>query len=115
MKYVLSIFIILSLSCSGQDCNTLPLHYSSYDNAVEIIKETHFKIEESVNTSKSSWIRSASYYSCDGETGYFIFSTDEKTYIHAGVPVELWNEFKEAESFGSFYDHYIRGRYRFNL
>jgi hypothetical protein len=103
------------LSCKAQGCNTIPTHFNSYNDAIAFVKKADFKIKDDVNTSKSSWIRSAAYYSCDGVTGYFIYSTDEREYIHAEVPIELWNEFKEATSFGSFYDRNIKGKYRFTL
>ena len=59
--------------------------------------------------------KGASYYSCDGQTGYLIIETDKQPYIHAGVPSSAWNGFKIASSFGSYFDHNIKGRYRLNL
>jgi len=99
---------------SVDDCNSLG-NFKTYDEAISKVKSTDFKISESVATDKSSWIRGASYYSCDGQTGYLIIETDNRSYIHSGVPVSVWKEFKDAESFGSHYDHNIKGRYRLNL
>jgi hypothetical protein len=117
MKYlaVFLFFQTLTLTTIGQSCKNIPPHFNSYEDAVAFVKKATFKITDQVNTSKSSWIRSASYYSCDGKVGYFIYSTDKQEYIHAGVPVEIWMGFKNADSFGSYYDHNIRKRYRFNL
>ena len=97
------------------NCDQLPTSFSSYDDAISAVKAATFKIQETLNTSKSSWIRGASYYSCDGITGYMIIETDEKEYLHQGVPISLWNQFKVAASFGSFYDHNFKHRYRFYL
>jgi hypothetical protein len=114
--FILFIFIQQVYSIAfGQDCKTIPAHFDSYGDAISFVKTASFKFTDDVNTSKSSWIRSASYYSCDGKTGYFIFSTDKQEYIHAGVPIEIWRGFKNADSFGSYYDHNIRKKYRFNL
>lgn len=119
MRKLLLLFIactVLIASCNSQtNCNQLPKSYSSYDAAISAVKSAKFKVQETLNTSKSSWIRGASYYSCDGITGYMIMRTDEKEYIHQGVPIALWNEFKEADSFGSFYDHNFKHRYTFYL
>ena len=103
------------MSCLGQDCSSIPSHFSSYNAAISFVRNARFKFSDDVNTSRSSWIRTASYYSCDGVVGYFIFSTDTKEYIHSDVPMGLWRQFKKASSFGSFYDRNIKNRYRFYL
>lgn len=116
MKYFPTLFLIfLCVSCHFQNCDSLPAHYSSYNQAMNIVRHTHFRIHETCNTSTSSWIRGAEYYSCDGQTGYFLFKTDKKWYIHSGVPISVWKGFEDASSRGSYYDHHIRYRYRFNL
>jgi hypothetical protein len=111
----ISLTFIFSSCHSQTPCADLPAHFSSYNDAVEAVQSAEFQINESVNTSKSSWIRSAHYYSCDGETGYFIFTTDNNTYIHANMPIEVWNGFKNADSFGSYYDENIKGNYQIAL
>jgi len=113
--FLLASFVILLGSCSGDDCDQLPKSYSSYDDAVKTIKATHFKIQETVNTSKSSWVRGASYYSCGGSSGFFILKTDKQEYLYSGVPVDTWNGFKNAESFGSYFDYNIKHNFSFKL
>jgi KTSC domain len=107
--------LFIASSNSQTNCNQLKTHFSTYVAAINAVKSSSFKIQETLNTSKSSWIRSASYYSCDGQTGYLIIKTDEKEYIHYAVPIVLWKQFKEADSFGSFYDYYLKNRYHFSL
>ncbi len=110
----LFVFLLLFLNAyGGGDCNQLPKQYSSYEEAIQKIKTTHFKVEENINTSKSSWVRGASYYSCDGISGFFILKTDNKEYIHSMVPIGVWNEFKNAGSFGSYYNQNIKHKYFF--
>lgn len=112
---LLLLFVIFLQSCSSQPCSALPEKFSSYEEAASKIAKATFKVSESVNTSKSSWIRSAKYKSCDGETGYFLYKTDVKEYIHKGVPISIWKGFKEAESFGSYYNRFIKRRYQLVL
>jgi|ERR1035437_2393862 hypothetical protein len=119
MKHVVFLSTILLLwtiqiTC-GQDCNKLPTSFTSYAQASQLIKSSTFKMHESVNTSKSSWVRGASYYSCDSNKGFLIIKTDNGEYVHQNVPVEVWRSFKNASSFGSYYDHFIKGNYRLNL
>ena len=92
-------------------CEELPVHYESYAEAKKLVLASTFPVFESVNTTNSSWIRSASYYSCDGKTGHFIISTDKQTYLHANIPLSVWKSFTHASSFGSFYSRNIKGRY----
>jgi hypothetical protein len=59
----IGIFLFIQISY-GQDCNKIPASFSSYEQASDLVKSSNFKIKESVNTSKSSWIRGATFYSC---------------------------------------------------
>lgn len=114
----LLIFLILSLlSCSAEkrkthDCSDITTPFQSYSQAINVVESAEFKISDEVNTSKSSWIRSAKYYSCDGRVGYMVYTTDKKKYIHQDVPIEIWEEFKNADSFGKYYNKNIKKQSR---
>jgi len=114
-KLFLLLTIFIHVVGYSQSCSTLTNNFTSYNQAISVVENSSFKIDESVNTSKSSWILSAHYYSCDGKTGFFIIRLKQREYIHANMPVSIWREFKRANSFGSFYDYYIKGRYRIYL
>ena len=96
-------------------CESLPSSYGSYEDAKNQISSATFPVQESANTAGSSWIRSANFYSCDGQQGFLIIGTDYQAYIHSNVSVGLWEEFANASSKGSFYSRNIKGRYSFNL
>lgn len=106
---------ICLISCRGIDCEQLPKTYTSHDEAAKTIKAAHFKIQENVNTSKSSWIRGASYYSCDGNLGFFILKTDNEEYLYSNVPIDVWNGFKNSNSFGEYYNEHIKHKFTINL
>ncbi|NLP59411.1 KTSC domain-containing protein [Lutibacter sp. B1] len=99
-------------SCNSQDCSNFKNSFSSYEQAKKIIETTDFELYDKCNTSKSSWILKAEYYSCDKKNGYLIIRTRKKTYIHKRLPKKLWNEFKNADSFGKFYNARIKGKYQ---
>ena len=99
----------------GNRCADLPATFSSYQNALDQIRSASFSISEEQNTHESSWVRGAEFYSCDGTTGFFILRTDDRDYIHIDVPVAVWQGFKEASSFGSYYSANIKRRYRLSL
>jgi hypothetical protein len=114
---IFSIFnLILLSSCqTKQSCNQLSTDNKSYDEVLTEIKSLDFKIIDNVNTSNSSWIRAASFYSCDGKTGYFILRTDKKEYLHASLPYSVWIEFKNAKSFGKYYNKSIKNTHSIEL
>ena len=85
--------------------------FSTYDQAIDFVR-AHYQ-GESINTSRSSWITSAEYFPADGR-GYLILAMQGRAYIFAGVPVEVWQEFKSAPSLGRYYNRSIRGQYRLN-
>jgi len=110
------LLLVMMVSCKAQDCNNLPGSFASYKQAISLIKENKFKFTESANTSNSSWITGAKYYSCDGMTGYFIYSTNKGAeYVHVGVPKAIWEGFKNASSKGSYYNAKLKDRYQLNV
>lgn len=114
MKYLFSILVFAFLSCSG-NCNSISKKFSSYDEAISLVRSTDFSTEEKVNTD-SSWIESIEYYSCDGVKGFLIVNTKSgASYIYENIPKEVWNEFKNADSFGRFYNQNIKGNYYLGL
>jgi hypothetical protein len=97
------------------DCNSIQQSFTSYDQAISIIKETKFAFSDHINTNSSSWIQSASYFSCDNVSGYFIMYTQNNDYLYRDIPRTLWENFKYASSFGSFYNQNIKNNYQYYL
>jgi hypothetical protein len=116
-KYIL-ILLLLSFtiaSCSSQDCKDLPSQFSSFSQAVNKVKSANFTIKEKVKTTKSSWIKSISFYSCNSEKGFLLVETQSEEYIYQNVPISVWEQFKEADSFGTFYNKFIKENYLLKL
>lgn len=112
---ILFISFLTFTSCNGQDCNTIQNDFDSYKSALKTIKSSNFQISENCDTSKSSWIYNAEYFSCNKKTGFLLIKTKSKTYIHKEVPIEKWNEFKKGESFGKYYNKNIKNRFQLIL
>lgn len=115
---ILILFLLINLSAFGQsyNCSNLPKKYNSYESAIKIIQSASFEYKDYSNQFTSSWINSIAYYSCDKKTGYLILHTHNgKSYIHQGVPINLWQGLKSANSKGRYYSKYIRGSYLFKL
>ncbi|MGY3052386.1 hypothetical protein ACVWYG_000576 [Pedobacter sp. UYEF25] len=107
--------IYLPLFGFPQNCNKLPKKFSTYKDAENRITSAKFNFTDNINTSTSSFVTSANFYSCDSKIGYLIIGLKGRLYIHQKVPTELWINFKKASSFGSFYINYIRNKYPLHL
>jgi len=108
IKLILILLIFTIASCTSQDCNDLPSQFSSYSQAVNDVKSSNFTIEEKVKTTKSSWIKTISYYSCDSEIGFLLVEIKSEEYIYQNVPLSVWESFKKADSYGRFYNGNIK-------
>ena len=98
-KNIIFFILLILVSCKEYNCSEINSNFTSYQNAIELLQNSSFTIEEKVNTD-SSWIDSIEYYSCDEIYGYLIVNTNNgRSYIHKNVPVQVWNEFKNTESF----------------
>jgi len=109
------ILVFMMVSCTSQNCKSVPDTFSSYNEVLSTINKTSFKIKDDVNTSKSSWIKKANYYSCNEVTGFMIIKTKKQNYIFENVPITIWNDFKKSSSFGKFYNKKIRNKYKLYL
>jgi len=108
---ILFFVTIIITSCNHKNCSEINLNFTFYKNAIGVVQNSSFAIEEKLDTN-SSWIDSIEYYSCDEASGYLIVNTKKgKSYIHKSVPIQVWNEFKNAGSFGRFYNQNIKGNY----
>lgn len=63
---------------------------------------------EALDTSKSSFINGAWY---DSGNEYMIIKLDSTYYHYCELPETVWNTFKKADSFGSYYNSSIKNKY----
>jgi len=103
----LSLILGLLFVCS---CTRMPEKFRSKNEALKFI-ETERLSQEVADTSKSSWLRSASYYYNKSGSGYGVFQIRDRRYIHAKLPRKIWDEIKSAQSLGRYYNEHIKGRY----
>lgn len=113
--YPLLLLFILLQSCNKIECNELQNTFTTFTEAESKIRNTQFLFEDQINTSKSSWIRGANYFSCDKNLGYFILETEKKDYIYTNLPISVWYGFKNANSFGSYYNDSIKHKFQLYL
>ena len=115
MKKIIAFLIFITIASCGNNCAEIPNSFRNYDQAKEIVLSSNFKLTDKADVSDSSWITSAKYFSCDGLSSFFVVEMSNRTYIHQDMPYEVWENFKNADSKGSFYSRNIRGNYQLNL
>ena len=115
MKYILFSACFGILACNHPSCDTMPSKFNSYEDAISFVKDAVFKREDEIKTDKGSWIKGAHYYSCDESVGYVIIQSDKGEYLLRGVPDSIWENFKYADSYVSYYNYNIKGKYTFVL
>ncbi len=117
-KALLIIFTTVSLiACKNKtDCTELSGTYSTFVEARKDITKANYPIKKIQSTPESSWIKRIEFYSCDEKEGYLIiYTTRAEEYIHAHVPINVWEEFSTSKSKGSYYNTNIVNRYPFQL
>jgi|688.fasta_scaffold222354_3 hypothetical protein len=112
---ILSLIVLSTSTCKTQSCFSLPEYFESYEDAISKIKKSSFSFSEKINTIKSSWINTAEYSSCDTQKGFLIININSRSYIYQDLPIEIWKEFKAANSHGKYYNTYIKGRYKIKI
>jgi hypothetical protein len=116
MKYLIILYLLFSNSISySQDVCNSKVRFKSYAEALYIIENSNYVFKDYVNTYRSSFINGAQYYSCNRNTGFLIIQIRYSKYVHCNVPYNIWIGFKGASSFGSYYNKFIRNRFRLIL
>lgn len=117
-KILLLAFVAASfLACNNKkECDELKGSYSTFVEARKEITKANYPIKRMQLTPESSWIKRIEYYSCNEEVGYLIvYTTRSEEYIHAHVPLKIWEELSTSSSKGSYYNSNLVNRYPFNL
>jgi hypothetical protein len=106
------IFILLYLALIIQQASAgAPPTFRSYEQAVDWYQSQ--KLETIYP--RSTAIYQASYHERDSVLLIYFVSKPSKGYVYGGVPLKIWNEFKNADSKGGYYNARIKGRYSFYL
>lgn len=98
MKILL--FLLFASILNAQNFVQIKYRYSPVD-----IDNGYFKC---IDTSKSSFVRGACY---DKTNKYMIISLRGTNYHYCGLAIQIWNSFKNASSFGRYFNQYIKGNF----
>ncbi|MGI5841250.1 MAG: KTSC domain-containing protein [Patescibacteria group bacterium] len=124
IKQLLKFFIVVIVSCfvlsgctsseptqfqSNSEYKTVdnPTNYINVQYRNDPVDINHSRWEK-VHTSKSSFVNGVWY---DSQNKYMIINLNGKYYHYCGLPSSAWSSFKQASSFGTYYNSNIKGNY----
>lgn len=111
-KLFIIVFIISTVSCKSRKCQNIPTEFTSYENAKKEIKSRVFNFADSVRIENGTVLKSATYLSCDGKSGYFFHTRiNGGEYFVSDVPVRIWENFKSSCQKDTFFTNLIEKRY----
>ncbi len=113
---VIIISLLFTVANTSKTTNASPQYNSKYtynNNYIWIkYRDTPVNINngrfEYLDTYRSSFIRGAWY---DAQNRYMIIKLKSTYYHYCGLPKSVWYKFKMANSYGKFYNGYIKGNY----
>lgn len=89
-------------------CNGIDKRFKSLTELVKTLEKSDFKFAPTFETLSVRGVQSASYYYCDDEHGFLLVKLHDKELLYKDVPLNVWFEFKFANSLQSFYKDQIK-------
>lgn len=94
------------------NCDKLPHSFKSAAAALVRIDSSTFRFRESIDLSRFRTPRSATYYSCDGKTGFLVVQeTTDSRVIYSDIPKTVWENFINSDDPFDFYAHHVKAIY----
>jgi hypothetical protein len=111
-KLLIAIAIIIlpaySFADNGSECQ---IEAQGYEKTYEYLQNHVFSFQQYFETLSVRGVQKAEFFSCNGEEGYLLIQTHERSYIYKNVPRDVWEEFKFTNSIESYYVQHIRFSY----
>ncbi len=129
MKFIsLTVFISLMISVNQQlycqvkhnypvgpqntSCDSLDVSGMTRVEAIKQVENAVFRFNQNFKLSRTSGVRAAHYYSCDGSKGYLVITVNKDKLLFLNVPKNVWNEIITSSDIDGFYEESIRGKFR---
>ena len=109
---IILLFFTSSVNAQLKHCEELPAKFENYNKAIYLIENTKFTFVDAVNTSTSTEIKAAEFFSCNEENGYLFIKLNNKTLVYNKIPIDIWFDLKNSNSFGKYYNENIKEQYK---
>ncbi len=111
--FLLCLGAVQMANAGTDNCSAKTSSWKSEKEALVALENMAFLLSETFVNDSTSWLLGAAYYSCDGKNGYLVVQSNQKEFVHASVPVEVWQDLRKARSKGGFYNFYIKNKFPF--
>lgn len=78
------------------NCDSIMISGMDTVRVISLINNSSFRIEQSFRLTRKNGLQKASYYSCDGLTGYLVFKYKNKEYYREGINIHDWENLKKS-------------------
>jgi hypothetical protein len=77
-------------------CDSLKIQELNAGEAVEQIRGTIFRVQQSFKLTRRAGFKGGAFYSCDGNTGFLIIKFNESELLFMDVEKERWKNLKTS-------------------
>lgn len=78
-------------------CDSLKIQKLSTEQAIEQIRGTKFRVQQSFKLTRREGFKGGEFYSCDGNTGFLIIKFNESELLYTDVEKEIWKNLKTSQ------------------
>ena len=73
-------------------CDSLDFESVDSDEAIELIRETKFRFQQSFKLTRRQGFKGGEIYSCNNESGFLVVKLDDHEILYKNVELRFWNE-----------------------
>jgi len=78
-------------------CDSLKVPNLNSAQAIEQIRVTKFRVQQSFKLTRRQGFKGGEFYSCDGNTGFLIIKFNESELLYTDVEKEIWKNLKTSQ------------------
>ncbi len=78
------------------NCDSIMISGIDTVRVITLINNSAFRFEQSFRLTRKNGLQKASYYSCDGLTGFLVFKYKNKDYYRDGINIHDWENLKKS-------------------
>ncbi len=73
-------------------CDSMVISDSSPETAIETIKSSKFRFQQSFKLTRRQGFKGGEYYSCDGESGFMVIKYNDERLLFTDVNKSIWDK-----------------------
>jgi hypothetical protein len=78
-------------------CDSLKIQKLNSEQAMEQIRGTKFRVQQSFKLPRREGFKGGEFYSCDGDTGFLIIKYSQSVFLFTDVDKEIWKNLKTSQ------------------